>query len=220
MTVATVSADRAPSARILLLKDVDARGFTFYTNYGSRKARDLEANPRVALLFFWESIEQQVRVEGHVERVSRDESAAYFAMRPRAAQIGAWASHQSDVLTTRETLEQRVAELTAKFEGVSVPLPDFWGGYRVKPAAIGSPALAAQITEMPPSGNQLELKVGRKFDFQEGIDGDEWIVGGVHDQARVSDRLDSRLRARLGVVIVGRREPRPLGRVTIIEFEE
>ncbi|MGN6504473.1 MAG: pyridoxamine 5'-phosphate oxidase, partial [Tepidisphaeraceae bacterium] len=139
MTVATATASGIPSARILLLKGVDARGFVFFTNYESRKGRELSENPRAALVFFWEPLERQVRVEGTVDRVSREESRRYFDVRPRASRIGAWASRQSTVVPSRESLEQREIELDQEFReqfGESVPLPDFWGGYRVVPSVI------------------------------------------------------------------------------------
>ncbi len=139
MTLATADALGAPSARIVLLKDFDRRGFTFYTNYESRKARELAANPRASLVFFWEQIERQVRIDGTVEKVSREESQAYFDLRPRNARIGAWASHQSETLLSRDELEAREKQLDTQFRaqfGDNVPLPDHWGGYRVIPTAI------------------------------------------------------------------------------------
>jgi pyridoxamine 5'-phosphate oxidase len=136
MTLATADALGAPSARVVLLKGLDDRGFCFFTNYESRKGQELDANPRAALCFFWQPMERQVRIEGTVERVSRAESEAYFHSRPASSQIGAWASHQSQVIKTREELERREAELAAKFVGGRVPLPDFWGGYRVVPLAV------------------------------------------------------------------------------------
>ena len=132
MTLATAAPNGVPSARVVLLKGFDARGFVFYTNYTSRKAQELEANPVASLCFFWQPLERQVRVTGRVERVSREESEAYFHSRPVAAQIGAWVSKQSREVS-REKLERRNAELTAKYAGATVPLPDFWGGYRVTP---------------------------------------------------------------------------------------
>lgn len=131
MTLATVSPSGTPEARIVLLKDMDERGFVFYTNYESAKAESIAANPRVALLFFWGELERQVRITGSIEKVSREESDAYFQMRPRESRIGAWASKQSSVIESREALEKRFAELTADFEGKEIPLPPFWGGYRV-----------------------------------------------------------------------------------------
>lgn len=136
MTLATADESGAPSARIVLLKDVTPEGFTFYTNYGSRKGRELDANPRACLCFYWQPMERQVRIHGTVERVSRAESLAYFQIRPVAAQIGAWTSRQSSVIPSREVLEKTEAELRQKFAGQPVPLPDFWGGYRVVPTAI------------------------------------------------------------------------------------
>lgn len=136
MTLATASAEGRPSARTVLLKAFDEAGFVFYTNYTSRKARELEANPVAALLFHWATLQRQVRIEGAVARVSRAESAAYFCTRPRGSQIGAWASRQSQEISQRSELERRVAEVEARFAGREVDLPDFWGGYRVTPIAI------------------------------------------------------------------------------------
>jgi pyridoxamine 5'-phosphate oxidase len=132
------TADRAgrPSARVVLLKGCDARGLVFYTNHGSRKAREMEENPRAALVFYWSDFDRQVRVEGTVERTSREESEAYFHSRPRGSQIGAWASRQSEVITSRGDLEAKVRELTDRFAGKQIPLPDFWGGYRLVPGSI------------------------------------------------------------------------------------
>ncbi|MEO7331099.1 MAG: pyridoxamine 5'-phosphate oxidase [Minicystis sp.] len=135
MTLATVSAEGRPSARVVLLKDADARGFTFYTNRESRKARELAANPFASLVIHWPSRAEQVRIEGRVERVSDEESDAYFATRARGSQIGAWASQQSRELASREALIQAVSAIEARFPGV-VPRPPFWGGYRVVPARI------------------------------------------------------------------------------------
>jgi pyridoxamine 5'-phosphate oxidase len=136
MTVATADASGAPSARVCLLKGVDQRGFVFYTNYDSRKGRELAENPRVALCFYWQPLERQVRVEGLVEKVGRDESEAYFHTRPTGSQIGAWVSHQSETIASREELDRRAAELMAKFKGGAIPLPPNWGGYRVIPQVI------------------------------------------------------------------------------------
>lgn len=136
MTLATADASGAPSARVVLLKEINARGFSFFTNYTSRKGRDLDANPRASLCFYWQALERQVRIEGAAERTSRAESEAYFRTRPVSAQIGAWVSHQSQPIASRAELERREAELTAKFADAPVPLPDFWGGYRVVPHAI------------------------------------------------------------------------------------
>ncbi len=136
MSVATCTQDGRPSVRVLLLKGFDARGFVFYTNYESRKARELLENPRVALVFYWNTLERQIRIEGQVERLSEQESYAYFRTRPRGSRIGAWASNQSAELESRETLEQRVREYREKFKGDDVPLPPFWGGYRAMPHRI------------------------------------------------------------------------------------
>jgi pyridoxamine 5'-phosphate oxidase len=136
MTLATADRQGVPSARVVLLKGFGKNGFTFYTNYASRKGADLASNPHAALCFYWQTLERQVRIEGRVETVSRAESEAYFRSRPVAAQIGAWTSHQSEVIPSRATIEQREAELVARFGAGVVPLPDFWGGYRVVPRAI------------------------------------------------------------------------------------
>jgi pyridoxamine 5'-phosphate oxidase len=137
MTLATASADGAPAARIVLVKGVDARGFTFFTNYDSRKGRELEENPRAALVFFWKELERQVRIEGTVALVDPAESDAYFATRPLGSRLGAHASPQSDVITSREILEARLEEVTARFgDAAVVPRPERWGGYRVTPVAI------------------------------------------------------------------------------------
>ena len=132
MHLATVSPEGRPSGRIVLLKGVDPRGFVFYTNYASRKGRDLEARPRGALTFLWKELERQVRIEGTVEKVSAAESDEYFATRPLGSRIGAWASPQSDAIESRPWLEARWAELTAQF-GETPPRPPHWGGYRVLP---------------------------------------------------------------------------------------
>jgi len=136
MTLATATADGRPSARMVLLKGTDARGFVFYTNAGSRKASELTENPRAALCMHWKSLRRQVRVEGVVERVTDAEADAYFATRTRVSQLGAWASKQSQPLKGRFELEARVARFTAKFAVSAVPRPPFWSGYRVLPDAI------------------------------------------------------------------------------------
>ncbi len=136
MTLATASAEGRPSARMVLLKGFDARGFVFFTNYESRKGAELAANPWAALVFHWGPLERQVRVEGRVERTGREESAAYFRSRPLGSRLGALASAQSRVLPDRGTLERRVAELEARHAAGEVPLPDFWGGYRLVPDAL------------------------------------------------------------------------------------
>ncbi len=136
MGLATVAADGAPSLRTVLLKGFDARGLVFYTNYDSNKARDLAANSQVALLFQWLPLERQVSVTGRAEKISTAESLKYFLSRPRESQIGAWASRQSEVVTTRSLLEAKFAEMKAKFSAGDVPLPGFWGGYRVTPQSF------------------------------------------------------------------------------------
>jgi pyridoxamine 5'-phosphate oxidase len=136
MTLATATADGAPSARMILLKGVDEDGFVFYTGYGSRKAEELASNPRAALVLYWQPLGRQVRVEGNVERVSEAESAAYFASRPQGSQLAAWASQQSRPLESRDELEQRYAELEREYVGREVPLPPHWGGFRLRPNAI------------------------------------------------------------------------------------
>jgi len=135
MVVATVAAGR-PSTRMVLLKGVDERGFVFYTNLTSRKAEEIRANPAVSLLFPWHDLQRQVRVEGRAERVSQEESEAYFASRPRGSQLGAWASPQSEEVAGRDALEERYAKVEARFAGAEVPLPPQWGGYRIVPDVV------------------------------------------------------------------------------------
>ncbi|MGW0731372.1 pyridoxamine 5'-phosphate oxidase [Streptomyces sp. NPDC002851] len=137
MVVSTADAEGRPSSRTVLLKAYDARGFVFYTNYASRKAREIEANPAVALLFPWHPIARQVIVTGTAVRTGRDETAAYFRTRPHGSQLGAWASAQSSVLDSREALDRAYAELEARYpEGSQVPVPPHWGGYRVVPSSV------------------------------------------------------------------------------------
>ena len=136
MTLATVGPDGQPSARLVLLKMVDARGFVFYTNLRSRKGRDLAANPRAALTFHWQPLDVQVRIEGVAEQVDDAEADAYFATRPRGSQIGAWASDQSEALGNDGELDARVAEFEKRFTGRDVPRPPHWSGYRVVPERI------------------------------------------------------------------------------------
>jgi pyridoxamine 5'-phosphate oxidase len=136
MTLATATPDGVPSARVVLLRGLDERGFAFFTSYQGRKARELADNPRAALVFYWAELDRQVRVEGTVERTSAEESDAYFAGRPRGHQLGAWASRQSEVIAGRAVLEQRLQEVEAEHTGLPVPRPALWGGYRVRPHAI------------------------------------------------------------------------------------
>ena len=133
LALATAGASGAPSVRMVLLKGADEHGFSFYTGYVSRKASDLEANPRAALLFYWDPLGRQVRIEGTVERVPTQESDAYFATRPRGSQLAAAASHQSSVLAGRDELDERVAELEREYAGREVERPEHWGGYRLVP---------------------------------------------------------------------------------------
>ena len=136
MTLATATPDGKPSARVVLLKGFDARGFVFYTNYEGRKGRELAKNPRAALVFYWGELERQVRVEGRVWRVLEEESDAYYASRPRGSRLGAWASAQSRSVERRELIEERLRELEREYTGREVPRPPFWGGYRVEPEEI------------------------------------------------------------------------------------
>lgn len=136
MTLATVTPDGRPSARAVLLKGIDERGLAFFTNYESRKGRELDANPHAALVLLWVSLQRQVRVSGRVERLSDEESDAYFATRARGSQLGAWASEQSRPLPDRSVLERRWAALDEQYAGVAVPRPSHWGGYRVEPQEV------------------------------------------------------------------------------------
>ena len=136
MTLATATRDGHPSARMVLLKGVDARGFVFYTDYRSRKGGELDENPRAALVLYWGELERQVRIVGTVSRLSAEESAAYYGSRPLGSRVGAWASHQSQPLADRALLERRWAELTAQYADREPQLPPHWGGYRVSPQEI------------------------------------------------------------------------------------
>lgn len=144
MALATADADGRPSVRMVLMRGFDERGIVFYTSVNGRKGRELADNPRAAVCFYWEGLEQQLRVEGTVAGVSDEEADAYWANRPRESRIGAWASFQSHTLESRDILQQRVAEYEAKFPGEDIPRPDFWRGYRIIPDRIefwrGQPA--------------------------------------------------------------------------------
>ena len=135
MTLATC-VDGKPSARVVLLKDFDKRGFVFFTNYASDKGRHLEKNPNAALVFYWMEVERQIRIQGKVVKTSRKEAAEYFRSRPAGAQLGAWASHQSQVIDGRRVLDARLEEMKQRFAEGQIPLPPHWGGYRLKPDRI------------------------------------------------------------------------------------
>ncbi len=136
MTVATTTPEGKPSARMVLLKDFDARGFVFYTNYNSHKAQELAENPQAALVFWWAELQRQIRISGRVEKVSDEESDKYFYSRPFSSRLGAWASNQSGVIESREVLEQQLEELKEKYQDREIPRPPHWGGIRVIPAEI------------------------------------------------------------------------------------
>ena len=136
MTLATVGSDGRPSARMVLIKGVDASGFTFFTNYESRKGHELAAHGWAALVFYWAELERQIRIEGRVEHVAAGASDAYYHSRPRGSQLGAWASQQSEVIPGREQLERRMEELAAQYANGEIPRPPYWGGYRVVPDLI------------------------------------------------------------------------------------
>jgi pyridoxamine 5'-phosphate oxidase len=136
VALATADASGAPSVRMVLLRSADERGFVFHTNYNSRKAHELAENPRAAMCIHWPALEEQIRIEGRVERLPAAESDDYFASRPRGSQLGAWVSEQSAVLPSRETLEERYREIERQFEGQPVPRPPFWGGFRLVPDRI------------------------------------------------------------------------------------
>lgn len=136
MTIGTVGKDLKPSSRTVYLKEIVEEGFVFYTNYNSLKAKQIAENNNVSLLFYWECLERQVRIEGKATKVPQEMSDDYFNSRPRGSQIGAWASAQSEIITERADLEKRVEEITQKFEGKTIPRPDFWGGYLIEPSFI------------------------------------------------------------------------------------
>ncbi len=136
MTLATATLDGRPAARMVLLKQVDHDGFVFFTNYSSAKGEQLDANPYAALVFYWSQLDRQVRVEGSVTKTSEEESQEYFRTRPRESQIGAWASAQSEVIRSREALEQRAKELETRYHDREVDCPEYWGGYRLRPERI------------------------------------------------------------------------------------
>ena len=133
MTLATASREGKPSARVMLLKDFDETGFVFFTNYGSRKGRELDENPYAASVFFWAELERQVRINGKVSRISREESEEYFHSRPAGNQLGAWASYQSEVIGEPAELENRMKELESRYEGRTIPMPPYWGGFLLSP---------------------------------------------------------------------------------------
>lgn len=136
MQIATVDTKGKPTLRTVLLKSYDDKGFVFYTNYNSQKAQQIAANPQVALLIFWKELERQVEITGRAEKVSTLESLRYFTSRPRGSQLGAWVSVQSSIITSRNLLEMKLEEIKRKFNEGAIPLPDFWGGYRVIPETI------------------------------------------------------------------------------------
>jgi pyridoxamine 5'-phosphate oxidase len=133
ISLATATPDGKPSARVVLLKGFDQRGFVFFTNYHSSKGRELDANPHASFVIYWVQLERQIRVAGRVEKTSRGESEIYFRSRPRGSQLGAWVSHQSEVIDARRILEGRLAEMTERFAGREIELPPHWGGYRIVP---------------------------------------------------------------------------------------
>jgi pyridoxamine 5'-phosphate oxidase len=136
MVLATVGPSGQPSTRVVLLKAVDARGFSFFTNYESRKGHELSANPKAAMTFPWVELERQVCITGTVTRLAREDAASYFKLRPRGSRLGAWASKQSEVIPDRAVLEQRVAELERRYPGDDIPLPEYWGGYLLAPVEM------------------------------------------------------------------------------------
>ena len=136
MTLATADKDGRPSSRVVLLKNVDERGFSFFTNYESRKGRELAGNPNAALVFYWADMERQVNIAGAVQKLSREESEAYFKSRPRGSQLAAWTSHQGQIVADRAVLEARWRELDAQYSGKEIPMPPYWGGFVLAPERI------------------------------------------------------------------------------------
>jgi pyridoxamine 5'-phosphate oxidase len=136
MTLATCNASGKPSARIVLLKEIKKKGFVFFTNYESRKGKEIEENGFAALVFFWKELERQIRIEGAVKKISGEESDEYFSLRPRESQIGAWSSPQSSVIKNADFLQENVKKFNQKFQSEKIPRPDFWGGYIVEPASM------------------------------------------------------------------------------------
>lgn len=162
--LATASAlDGAPSVRMVLVKGFDARGFVFYSNYESRKGRELDANARAALLFYWDPLGRQVRIEGPVEHLSANESAAYVRTRPRGSQLSALASPQSETIDSRETLERRVAELAARYGDDELPLPEAWGGFRLAPDAVEF-------------WQQRDDRLHDRLRYRRGANADGWLI--------------------------------------------
>lgn len=136
MVISTVSADNKPSSRVVLLKGIEDGGFIFYTNYESRKGKELEHNPYISVLFYWPEAERQIRIEGKVSKISTETSKAYFVSRPRESQLGAWASAQSSIIQGRHSIEESYQHYLDQYEGKEIPLPDFWGGYIIHPSSF------------------------------------------------------------------------------------